>query len=68
MTWQEQLKELLDLEEGLSDWEVTFVEDLSHDLNANENFDPAPGRILKLNEIYEQRIVNGEKPYGREDD
>jgi len=46
-----QLKELLDLDCSLTDWEVVFIEDMSHRKVAFKE-----GQMMKLNEIYERRI------------
>lgn len=48
------LRDLLDLEEGLTDWELKFIEDLAHNL-FDLKFDLTPGQRNKLVEIWKEK-------------
>lgn len=63
---EKMLQELLDLEEGLSDWEVSFLEDLPDKIQQYGRL--TPGQIDKLEQIYNDRIVEGKKAGGHRED
>lgn len=53
----EKLKELVDLEDGLSDWEVKFVDGLARQLEAlGPDFRLTEPQILKIEQIHSTRI------------
>lgn len=53
----EKLRELVDLEEGLSDWEVKFVDGLARQLEAlGPDFRLTETQILKIEQIHAARI------------
>lgn len=51
----EMLSELLDVEDGLSDWELRFVDDLSRK-SRHPTFTFTPSQAEKLEEIYRDRV------------
>lgn len=53
-TYFEMLAELLDLEDGLSEWELKFVDDLSRK-SRHPGFVFTPLQAEKLAEIYKDR-------------
>lgn len=53
--WQDLLDDLLELDEGLSDWEVQFIEDLNRRRNAGYSL--TAGQKKKLAEIWEARAA-----------
>lgn len=54
MTWEAKLDALLDLDDGLTDWEVEFVESLNKQ-RKRQGWEPSPKQEATLERIYDQR-------------
>ena len=50
------LDDLIDVEDGLSAWEVEFVDDLDKRRTADPEWEPSEGQSDKLTEIWEARV------------
>lgn len=48
--WKSMLAELLAVDEGLTDWELSFIEDIRHLSALTED------QFVKLEQIWQQRI------------
>lgn len=48
---QKQLKSLQNVEEGLTDWEITFIDDLSNNYQDQELSTKQAARLQKLYEV-----------------
>ena len=53
--WTKLLDELLDVEAGLTDWEVQFVEDMDKKRRNDPLWRPTDTEMDKIVEIYEER-------------
>lgn len=53
--WLIELKACLDLEEGLTDWELVFIVDLGSKHVIGRDYEPTPKQIEKLHQIWMAR-------------
>jgi len=51
--WRGELDDLLEVENGLSPWEIEFVEDMDRS-RRNPNFRPTEKQVAKVAEIWDQ--------------
>jgi len=55
MTWQDMLHELLELESGLSGWEMHFLGSIAKQAD-RDGWEPSPKQIAVIEKVYQERI------------
>jgi len=53
-TWRGELADLVNLESGLSDWELRFIEDVTARLKAHLNWTPSPKQRAVIAKIWDR--------------
>ena len=53
--WKAMLDEILEVDEGLTDWELKFVDDMDKK-RLDDEWSPSPGQLGKLEQIHRERI------------
>lgn len=53
-TWSGELDDLLALDEGLSDWEVSFIDSVN-DMR-REHGSVTPKQVLKIRQIWDEKV------------